>query len=126
MARKKKTAELYGDTEAGDIFQEVKDTPTEENDLWKFVTDMKFDESKYISEVRDYILDTYKEHYSKGKVQTFELIVSAGQADGFTMGNIMKYASRYGKKDGYNRSDLMKIIHYALLQLYVHDLEGRE
>ena len=29
--------------------------------------------------------------------------------------NIIKYAMRYGKKDGYNKKDLMKIIHYTIL-----------
>jgi hypothetical protein len=33
----------------------------------------------------------------------------------------MKYAKRYGKKGGYNRKDLMKIIHYAIIEMYVQD-----
>ena len=33
------------------------------------------------------------------------------------MGNILKYAQRYGKKDGKNKKDLMKVIHYAIIQL---------
>ena len=33
------------------------------------------------------------------------------------MGNILKYAQRYGKKQGRNRDDLMKVIHYAIIQL---------
>ena len=39
------------------------------------------------------------------------------------MGNILKYAQRYGKKgdDAQARSDLMKIIHYAIIQLHIHD-----
>ena len=37
----------------------------------------------------------------------------------------MKYAQRYGKKDGYNRKDLLKVLHYALIELYVHDLHER-
>jgi hypothetical protein len=40
---------------------------------------------------------------------------------GFTIGNIMKYAQRYGKKNGYNRKDILKIIHYAIMLLHVHD-----
>ena len=28
---------------------------------------------------------------------------------------------RYGKKDGKNRKDLLKIIHYAIIMLHVHD-----
>ena len=42
---------------------------------------------------------------------------------GFTIGDIIKYASRYGKKDGRNRADLLKILHYSILALYVHDKE---
>ena len=52
------------------------------------------------------------------------MIIDAGHGTGFCVGNIMKYAKRYGKKDGYNRKDLMKIIHYAMIQLYVHELEN--
>jgi hypothetical protein len=33
----------------------------------------------------------------------------------------MKYAQRYGKKDGYNRADLLKVIHYGFLALNNHD-----
>ena len=33
------------------------------------------------------------------------------------MGNIMKYTQRYGKKEGKNKADLMKVIHYAVIQL---------
>lgn len=85
----------------------------------------KFLESEYLNEVNAYINKTYDQHYATGDVQTFELIVSSGQADGFTMGSIVKYASRYGKKNGYNRKDLMKIIHYGILALYVHDRDKR-
>ena len=35
--------------------------------------------------------------------------------------NIIKYAQRYGKKGGYNRDDLKKIIHYAIIMLHLHD-----
>jgi len=81
----------------------------------------KFNEDQYLDEIRDYLAGTYKAHYATGEVQAFELIDSAGLAEGFTMGSVIKYASRYGKKNGHNRKDLLKIIHYALLQLWVHD-----
>ena len=35
----------------------------------------------------------------------------------------MKYAQRYGKKGGKNRADLLKVLHYALFMLHVHDKE---
>lgn len=106
--------------EAADQIGEMKDTPVK-----GLPTGLKFNEDKYLEEVRDYLASTYEQHYASGKVQTFELIESSGQADGFTMGSVMKYASRYGKKNGYNRKDLLKIIHYAMLQLYVHDKNNR-
>ena len=45
---------------------------------------------------------------------------------GFCLGNVLKYAQRYGKKNGLNKDDLMKIAHYAIMALYVHDLEKDE
>ena len=41
----------------------------------------------------------------------------------FSQANAIKYLMRYGKKQGHNRADLMKVLHYALFALYVHDLE---
>ena len=37
------------------------------------------------------------------------------------MGNILKYAQRYGKKEGFNRDDLKKVIHYGIIALAMHD-----
>ena len=54
------------------------------------------------------------------------MIIDAGHGTGFCMGNIMKYAKRYGKKGGYNRKDLMKIIHYAIIEMYVQDSEEQK
>jgi hypothetical protein len=50
-------------------------------------------------------------------------VIDAGHGVGFCVGNIIKYAQRYGKKGGYNRKDLMKIIHYAIFLLHTHDKE---
>lgn len=87
--------------------------------------DYKYNEGELIKEFKDYIDATYGEHYSLNKYQATEFIIDAGHGDGFCIGNVMKYAQRYGKKDGYNRKDLMKVLHYALIELYVHDLNRR-
>ena len=87
--------------------------------------DYKYNEGELLQEFKDYIDATYGEHYSLNKYQATEFIIDAGHGDGFCIGNVMKYAQRYGKKDGYNRKDLLKVLHYALIQLYVHDREGR-
>jgi uncharacterized protein with PIN domain len=83
----------------------------------------KFNEDEYIDEIKKYVASTYGQHYSKKKFQAAEFIYDAGHGAGFNMGNVMKYAQRYGNKGTAEdaRKDLMKVIHYAILQLHVHD-----
>ena len=85
----------------------------------------KYDEDTLLKELKEYIDATYTQHYS-GKYQATDMIIDAGHGDGFCIGSIMKYAKRYGKKDGYNRKDLMKIIHYAIIALHIHNNEHKE
>lgn len=82
--------------------------------------DYKYNEDKYVNEIKKYVDSTYSQHYS-GRYQATDMIIDAGHGTGFCIGNIMKYAKRYGKKDGSNRKDLLKIIHYAMIQMYVQD-----
>lgn len=86
-------------------------------------TNYKFNEDRILHELKAYIDSTYGEHYSKTKFQATEFIIDGGHGVGFTVGNILKYAQRYGKKNGYNRKDILKIIHYAIILLHVHDTE---
>ena len=81
----------------------------------------KYDENDNILELLKYVNSTYEQHYSKNKFQATEFIIDGGHGEGFCIGNIMKYAQRYGNKNGYNRQDLLKVIHYALILLHVHD-----
>ena len=83
----------------------------------------KFNEDKSVKELKKYIDKTYSQHYSKSKFQATEFIIDGGHGEGFCIGNILKYAQRYGKKQGHNRADLMKVLHYALFALHVHDKE---
>lgn len=85
--------------------------------------DYKYDEGRLIADLLQYVDSTYGEHYSQNQFQATEFIIDGGHGKGFCIGNIMKYAQRYGKKEGYNRKDLMKVLHYALIALYVHDKE---
>lgn len=83
----------------------------------------KFDEDRLIRELKTYIDSTYNAHYSQSKFQATEFIFDAGHGTGFCIGNVLKYAQRYGRKEGYNRKDLMKVLHYAIMTLYIHDTE---
>ena len=91
------------------------------------MTDYRYNEDKTLTELKSYIDATYGQHYSRDKFQATEFIIDGGHGEGFCIGNVLKYAQRYGKKDGRNRKDLLKIIHYAIIMLHVHDLnEGNE
>lgn len=88
--------------------------------------DYKFNEGDLLREFEEYVKGTYTTHYSEEKFQATEFIIDGGHGTGFCIGNILKYAQRYGKKGTYKdaRKDLLKVMHYALIQLYVHDLES--
>ena len=87
---------------------------------------MKYNEDVILKDLHEYIDTTYGAHYSQNKVQATEFIIDAGHGMGFCIGNVLKYAQRYGKKNGRNRDDLMKIAHYAIMAIHVHDLDEEE
>ncbi len=78
----------------------------------------RFSETQILEEIDDYIAETYKKHYADGKYQATDMIIDSGHGEGFCIGNIMKYAMRYGKKDN-KRLELLKIIHYAIIALHI-------
>ena len=84
----------------------------------------RYSEDKILKELKEYIDSTYKQHYSKNKFQATEFIMDSGHGEGFCIGNIMKYAQCFGKKDGKNRKDLLKVIHYGIMAL--HNLDNGE
>ena len=86
-----------------------------------------FNEAQTLGRVSEYISSTYDAHYAQGKIQATEFIADQGFAEGFCLGNIIKYAQRFGKKGKLAEDkeyDLFKIIHYAVILL--HTIEQRE
>ena len=93
---------------------------TEENSI-----DYKYQEDRILKELAEYIDNTYDQHYSQNKFQATEFILDSGHGEGFCIGNILKYAQRYGKKGTREdaRKDLLKVIHYGIIALHNHDKE---
>lgn len=84
--------------------------------------DYKYREDEIMLEAADYINSTYSEHYvhEKANIETGQLILANPERGlGYCIGNVIKYADRYGKKNGHNRKDLLKAIHYAVMALSV-------
>jgi len=87
------------------------------NHLWKY------NEDKILKDVENYVTSTYGSHYcghdeDYSDIQTIDLMAAKELASGFCQANILKYGSRYGDKDGRNKRDLLKVIHYAMLLLH--------
>jgi len=80
---------------------------------------MKYNEDKILREVLDYVKSTYGEHYSTGDdgFQVQDLFKTLNIGKDFCHANAIKYLCRYGKKNGYNRADLLKAVHYVILLL---------
>ena len=83
----------------------------------------KYHEKEIFEDLETYISSTYNGHYTGTSheyrnVQTLDLMAAQDIASGFCQANILKYGSRYGSKDGKNKRDLMKVIHYAMLLLH--------
>ena len=77
---------------------------------------MKYSEDEIIKDIETYVKNTYGGHYvGKDQVQIIDLWESLGNVETTARDTAMKYLMRYGKKDGYNKKDLMKIIHYTIL-----------
>ena len=89
----------------------------------------KYHEEEILKDIQEYVSQTYQGHYT-GKsheyrnVQTIDLMASKELAAAFCQANILKYGSRYGNKDGKNKKDLMKVIHYAMLLLHFDNHYG--
>ena len=90
----------------------------------------KYHEKEILEDVEEYVARTYNGHYTGTKheyrnVQTIDLMASRDLASDFCQANILKYGSRYGSKDGRNKKDLMKVIHYAMLLLHFDEHYGK-
>ncbi len=93
----------------------------------------RFREDEILNEIGKYIEGTYSAHYVNEKagtkdeeIQTIDVWKQIGHVEQACHSNIIKYAMRYGKKDGYNKKDLMKIIHYTILLWHFTQPEDQE
>ena len=97
---------------------QVKEKPMVKSDH-----NFKYHEDEILKDVQEYVSRTYQGHYTGTKhefrkVQTIDLMAARDIATGFCQANILKYGSRYGSKNGKNKTDLLKVIHYAMLLLH--------
>jgi len=87
---------------------------------------MKYNENEIIKEISEYVKSTYGEHYVSNATgekgfQVQDLLRSVGIDKDFCQANAIKYLARYDKKNGRNRKDLLKAIHYVILLMSSED-----
>jgi len=93
---------------------------TDKNGFWKYEEDLT------LKEIRNYLSGTYKSHYTsqESKTQTLDLIEGIGDAEPFCRSNAIKYLSRFGKKNGKSKLDILKAIHYCILLYHFSGLHN--
>ena len=85
----------------------------------------KYNEDEILTEVLEYIVGTYSEHYGDQNIQIQDVFDQMGISEAFTRGAAMKYLFRFGKKNGKDRKDLLKCIHYVCLLYHYSFKAGR-
>ena len=83
----------------------------DQNGFWRY------SEGQILKDIQEYLSGTYKSHYTsqESKTQTLDLIEGIGDAEPFCRSNAIKYLSRFGKKNGKSKLDILKAIHYCIL-----------
>ena len=81
-------------------------------------------EMKIIDDLTAYVNRTYGEHYKKEKLECLDAWIARGTAATTCIDTAEKYLWRYGKKNGNNKDDLMKVLHYTLMCLYNDHYKG--
>lgn len=76
----------------------------------------KYNEDNILRQLQNYIDSTYQQHYvGKNNIQTIDMWQALGSADTTARDTALKYLMRFGKKDGLNKKDLLKAMHYTIL-----------
>lgn len=64
-------------------------------------------------------MSTYQGHYvGKADIQTVDIWDTLGSAETTCRDTAIKYLMRFGKKDGKNKKDLLKAVHYIILLMH--------
>ena len=81
----------------------------------------KYAEDKILADLKKHLDDTYSEHYmtENQSIECFDAWIALGDSTPTFRNTALKYLWRYGKKNGNNKKDLMKALHYIFMCLYV-------
>ena len=99
---------------AADVFQSMLEEYQQSKNF-----SYKYSEDRIIADFQAYIDNTYGQHYqTENNVQCFDAWIALDDATPTFRNTALKYLWRYGKKNGSNKDDLMKVLHYTIMCLY--------
>lgn len=80
----------------------------------------KYNEDKIVADLKAYLDSTYSQHYKTEDedIECFDAWIALGDATPTFRNTALKYLWRYGKKNGNNKADLMKALHYIVMCLH--------
>jgi hypothetical protein len=81
----------------------------------------KYAEDEILADLKKHLDGTYSEHYmtENQSIECFDAWIALGDSTPTFRNTALKYLWRYGKKNGNNKKDLMKALHYIFMCLYV-------
>lgn len=80
----------------------------------------KYAENIILADLKAHLDKTYSEHYATdNNIECFDAWIALGDSTPTFRNTALKYLWRYGKKNGNNKQDLMKALHYIFMCLYV-------
>lgn len=84
------------------------------------VISYKYAEDQILADLKTYLDNTYNEHYiTENNIECFDAWIALGDSTPTFRNTALKYLWRYGKKNGNNKQDLMKALHYIFMCLYI-------
>jgi hypothetical protein len=82
---------------------------------------MKYKEDLVLKELQKHIEQTYKTHYTtESGLQALDMWMALGNFSTSCRDAAIKYLFRFGKKDGNQKADLLKAMHF-IMYMYQHE-----
>ena len=103
----------------GESFEDNFDKMFADKEYYKGIS-YKYAEDKILEDLKQYLDKTYGQHYKseEAAIECFDAWIALGDATPTFRNTALKYLWRYGKKNGNNKDDLMKVLHYTFMMLY--------
>lgn len=120
---------LWSDYIYTDVEQNVDQTYTiQDFSVYRQNISYKYSEDKILSDLKDYLDKTYSEHYmtQDKDIECFDAWIALGDSTPTFRNTAIKYLWRYGKKNGSNKADLMKALHYIIMCLHVDHYKDKK